>query len=207
MRILKKVEILRKYMKTELWLVGKCEEIICQLLSNNPVCSLTGNEFEKVDGRSLMQQLKDYFESNGQVADTPFGYVLIDKKGLKSTIYHGMSREKAAAFAAIKPTLEKGSIILPLEYYGIHGKKQKTGMIAAPILLRKEKYFCVVVVIDNNTTNRLYVHEVFLTKKLFEDVADSNAVLGAIEPVTHPQGEIAKVLKYYLQKSISKEEN
>ena len=60
----------------------------------------------------------------------------------------------------------------------------------------------VVMVIDNNITNRLYVHEVFLTKNLFEDVADSIAVLGAEAPVTRPQGEVAKILKNYIQKHI-----
>ncbi len=62
------------------------------------------------------------------------------------------------------------------------------------------------MVIDNTTTNRLYVHEVFLTKNLFEDVADSIAVLGAETPVTRPQGEVAKILKNFIQKTCSPKE-
>ena len=173
-----------------------------QLLSGKPVCELTGKEFEKKEGKTFFQQVKEYFIAQGEVFTTQFGNVYVDRKGIKSDIHHGMSRTKAAAFAAIKPTLEKGTIILPLDYYAVHGKKQKTGIIAAPILIKDEKYICVVMVIDNTITNRLYVHEVFLTKNLFEDVADSIAVLGAEAPVTRPQGEVAKILKNYIQKHI-----
>lgn len=79
-------------------------------------------------------------------------------------------------------------------------------MIAAPVKIRNEKYICVVVVIDNTITRRLYVHEVFLTKNLLEDVAVSIAVLGANTPVTQPKGEVAKILKNHIQKSYSREE-
>ena len=52
---------------------------------------------------------------------------------------------------------------------------------------------------------KLYVHEVTLTKNLQVDVADTNAVHGDDNHlVTHPQGEIAKVLKNHL---ISKQNN
>ena len=45
----------------------------------------------------------------------------------------------------------------------------------------------------------LYViDEVTLTKKLQADVADTNAVHGESNLVTHPQGEIAKVLQKYV---------
>jgi hypothetical protein len=39
----------------------------------------------------------------------------------------------------------------------------------------------------------------FLIKKLLDDVADSNAVLGADMPVTQHQGEIVKILKKIIQ--------
>ena len=54
-------------------------------------------------------------------------------------------------------------------------------------------------VIENTTTERLYVHEAFLIKKLLDDVADSNTVLGADMPVTQHQGEIAKILQKIIQ--------
>lgn len=186
--------------------ITKCYNLSNQLLSDTPVCILTGNEFEKIEGKTFFQQIKEYFSKQGEVITTKFGDVYVDEKGIKNDIHHGMSRLKAVAFAAIKPTLENGTIILPLDYYAIHRKRQKTGVIAAPITIQDEKYICVVMVIDNTTTNRLYVHEVFLTKNLFEDVADSIAVLGAETPVTRPQGEVAKILKNFIQKTYSPKE-
>ena len=182
------------------------DKISNKLLSEKPVCELSGKEFSPIEGKTLKQQVLDYFNACGNSASTQFGNVLLDEKGIKNALHHGMSRTKAIAFAAIKPTLENGKIILPLAYYNVHGKKQKTGMIAAPITIKEEKYICVVEVIDNTITNRLYAHEVFLTKNLIEDVAASIAVLGAETPVTHPQGEVTKILNNYIQNVYSKEE-
>ena len=95
-----------------------------KLLSGAPVCELTGDEFEKIEGKSFLQQIKDYFSVQGCVIATQFGNVYVDDKGIKNDMHHGMSRTKAAAFAAIKPTLENGTVILPLNYYAIHGKKK-----------------------------------------------------------------------------------
>lgn len=194
------------YMDNEQQIKKEFDNISNKLLSENPVCKLSGEEFSPIEGKTLKQQIIDYFNICGNSASTQFGNVLFDEKGIKNALHHGMSRTKAIAFAAIKPTLENGTIILPLDYYNVHGKKQKTGMIAAPIIIKEEKYICVVEVIDNTITNRLYAHEVFLTKNLIEDVADTIAVLGAETPVTHPQGEVAKILNNYIQNAYSKEE-
>lgn len=61
----------------------------------------------------------------------------------------------------------------------------------------------IVVLIDdeliaNRKTNRPYIHVVTLTKKHQADVAVSIAVLGDKNLVTHPQGEIAKVLQNFI---------
>ena len=116
-----------------------------------------------------------------------------------------MSREKASAFKAVKNVLEDGVVILPLDYHNVHGKKQKTGMIAALITIDGEKRICVVEVIDNTETKRLYVHEAFIIENLLEDVAVPSPVRGNKDVTSpHPQGEIAKVLYRILN---SKEED
>lgn len=141
----------------------------------------------------------------GGIANSPFGVVVLDKKGVQNSKQHGISRIKSASFAAVKDVLEKGIIILPLDNYGTNNKKEMTGMIAAPIQIGEEKYVCVVEVIANLEQQRLYLHESFLTKNLQEVVA-SNSVHGnnvnASSP--QPQGEIAKVLQNFL---ISKQNN
>ena len=141
------------------------------------------------------------------MANSPFGQVVLDKKGVKNSKNHGINRIKAAAFAAVKDVLElleQGEIILPLANHNTNGKKQMTGMLAAPIKVGDESYICVVVVIANLQVRRLYVHETFITKNLQEIVASSP--VRDNDKVTSPQsqGESAKVLKNHI---ISKQNN
>ena len=165
---------------------------------NNPVCSLTGSEFLPKEGITFAQQILDYFISLGGVAHSPWGDVLLDMKGIQNDKSHGIGRIKAASFAAIKPVLETGRIILPLDYYATGGKKQMTGMMAAPILIGTDSFICVVVVIYNLKEKRLYLHETFLTEKIPEIAASS---LVRVSDAESPQsrGNIAKVLSKFLK--------
>jgi hypothetical protein len=74
---------------------------------NKPVCSLTGNEFLPKEGVTFANQVLEYFQSLGGKADSPWGEVLLDKKGIQSDKSHGIGRIKAASFAAVKDVLEK----------------------------------------------------------------------------------------------------
>lgn len=110
-------------------------------LSTNPIVSLTGDEFLPVAGMSFAEQVLLFFQQQGGVAASPWGDVLLDMKGIQSDKSHGIGRIKAASFAAIKDVIEKGEIILPLDYYATNGKKQMTGIekipeIAASSLVR-----------------------------------------------------------------------
>lgn len=168
------------------------------LLNDDPVCVLTGDEFLPIEGKGFKTQVDDYFQKIGREVATPFGIVTLDMKGIKNDIHHGVGRLKAAAFAAVKDVLEKGVIINPLRQYHTGGKNNPTGMIAAPIQIGDDKYVCVVEIISNPKIKRLYVHEVTLTKNLQRDVADTTAVHEDENPVTQPKGEVAKILHNYL---------
>ena len=128
---------------------------------NNPILTLSGKEFLPKPGITFAQQVLNFFLSQGGLAQSPWGEVLLDMKGIQSDKAHGIGRIKAASFAAIKDVLEKGTIILPLDYYATNGKKQMTGMMAAPILIGDDSFICVVVVIYNLQERRLYLHETF----------------------------------------------
>jgi len=119
------------------------------LLNDNPICILKGDEFLPKKGMTFVQQVSSYFKTQGGMANSPLGTVVLDKKGVYNSKQHGISRIKSASFAAIKDVLEKGTVIMPLDYYGTNGKKEMTGMIAAPIQIGDEKYVCVVEVIAN----------------------------------------------------------
>ena len=148
---------------------------------NNPVCSLTGNEFLPKEGITFADQVLQYYQSLGGKADSQWGEVLLDKKGIQSDKSHGIGRIKAASFAAVKEVLENGTVILPLDYYEIGGKKQMTGMMAAPIVIGTDYFICVVVVIFNLIERRLYLHETFLTEKIPEIAASSLVRVGKAE--------------------------
>lgn len=177
------------------------------LLNSEPVVSLSGDEFLPIEGKTFIQQVQEFFAAQGGKANSPFGTVLLDKKGIKNDLGHGIGRLKAASFAAVKDVLEKGVVINPMGQYHTNNKKNPTGMIAAPIIIGDEKYVCVVEVIANRQVTRLYVHEVTLTKNLQGDVADSNAVPGDNNLVTQPQGEIAKILRNYVNTKNNDENN
>ena len=165
---------------------------------NNPVCILTGNEFLPAEGLTFAGQVLNFFLSQGGIAHSPWGDVLLDMKGIQSDKSHGIGRIKAASFAAIKDVLEKGTVILPLDYYATGGKKQLTGMMAAPILIGTDSFICVVVVIYNLIERRLYLHETFLTEKIPEIAASS---LVRVSDTESPQsrGSIAKLVSNFLK--------
>ena len=165
-----------------------------QIDLNKPVITLTGNEFLPVSGVSFAQQVLDFFVSQGGIAHSPWGDVLLDMKGIQSDKSHGIGRIKAASFAAVKDVLEKGTIVLPLDYYATGGKKQMTGMMAAPILIGTDSFICVVVVIFNLKERRLYLHETFLTEKIPE-IAASSLVRGSGAASPQSLGSIAKIIQ------------
>ena len=137
---------------------------------DNPVARLSGNEFLPKPGLTFVQQILEYFQSFDCKAQSPWGEVLLDKKG---------------------------TIILPLDYYATNGKKQMTGMMAAPIVIGTDSFICVVVVIYNLQEKRLYLHECFLTEKIPE-IAASSLVRGSSAASPQSQGSVAKILQKVL---------
>lgn len=156
------------------------------LFNGEPVCMLTGREFEVQEGKTLKQQVNDFFDDIGNKSPSVFGEILLDNKAFKADSAHGLSREKIAAFKALPAVLKSGIAILPFEE---HKKGVKSGMIAAPIGINAKNYVAVAVI--RGDKNRLYVHEVTLTKKLLSD--SSNPAQQSLQ--ANPVGDIAKVLQ------------
>lgn len=176
------------------------------LLNSMPVTVLTGNEFAKKDGATLIQQVTEYYNSIGNKALSPvYGEIILDKQSVEDDFAHGIGRKKAIAFAAVPSVVEKGIIILPLKR---HKKNEKTlsAMIAAPIVIGIEEFICVILIRQYASGNKkLYVHEVSLKQKLL-DSSSSPALIPATNqgvmcyssidssnPIN--QGSIAKVLQ------------
>ena len=128
------------------------------------VANLNGSEFGPVGGSTLRQQICSFYASIGGVAKSAFGDVLLDDKSVKSDLGHPNYRNKTCSFAAVKDVLEKGIMTKPMAHYGIHGKKQETGIISANIMIKGQPFKMDVVVIKNeDEILRVRCHDVYQT--------------------------------------------
>jgi len=139
------------------------------LLKGKPVVILTGDEFSKKEGITLTQQVTEFYNSIGGIAVSPdYGDIILDKQSVEDDFAHGIGRTKAIAYAAVPDIIEKGIVILPLSNHK-KGEKTLSAMIAAPLIIRIDEYVGVVVVRQYASGNKkLYVHEVFLKRKLLD---------------------------------------
>ena len=170
------------------------------LLRGKPVVILTGDEFSKKEGITLTQQVIEYYNSIGGIAVSPdYGEIILDKQSVEDDFAHGVGRIKAIAYAAVPDIIEKGIIILPL---GNHKQNEKTlsAMIAAPLVIGMDEYIGVVVIRQYVSGNKkLYVHEVFLKRKLLDGSSNPAHIpatnQGVIPESFINKGNVAKVLQ------------
>ncbi len=133
------------------------------VLEMAPAFEATGNEFAKGEV-DLVTQVDEYFKTfNNQAYNEEIGNVLIDKRGIKDDIAHGIGRKKAATFVAVPNVIKNGKVV---DYQNNwKGRGYDTAVIAAPVTIAGEKHYMGVVVIQNKENNRFYVHEVATIKK------------------------------------------
>lgn len=158
------------------------------LLNGSPVSKLTGNEFSKTPGKTLTQQVSEYFDTIGNEATSPYlGKVVLDEKSAEDSFAHGVGRIKAIAYASVKDVIEKG---IPIDFDANHKDRgYDSHVFAAPIMIGDDRYLCYVTITRKNDSNRFYLHEVWTEKNLAN--VGSNAVQG--QP-SHLQG-VAKILQ------------
>ena len=139
-------------------------EIVQKLRSNIPsiqqepvAATLTGNEFAKGE-KKLTEQVGDFFRSFGnRVFRSGLGNVIIDERGVKSDIAHGLGRAKSITFAAVPDVIATGKQIDYQQNW--KGRGYDSYVFAAPVKLGDQtSYVAAVVLSDSN--NRFYLHEV-----------------------------------------------
>lgn len=134
------------------------QENIQRVASMEPVTSITGEEFRKGD-TDLITQVENFFSERGNRAHNPqLGEIVLDRRGVKSDIGHGIGRKKAAAFAAVPEVIAQGQVVDYQSNWKDRG--YDTAVIAAPIQIGGQPYLAGVVVIRSRLTNRFYLHEV-----------------------------------------------
>ena len=128
---------------------------------------LTGNEFSD-RSRRLSDQVSDFFRSLGnRVTRLGFGDVALTRRGARTSVAHGIGRNKAITFAAVPTVIEDGQIIDEQTDWKDRGYGSVT--IGGRVKINGEDYDVGVVVRrDNNSTDtagRYYLHEVVLTNE------------------------------------------
>lgn len=126
------------------------------------VAQISGEEFAK-GAKNLTTQVEEFFAQIGNSAyNEQLGDVVLDRRGIKSDIAHGVGRKKAAAFAAVPDVIERGLVVDYQQNW--KGRGYDTAVVAAPITIGTEEHLAAVVLTRSNQTNRFYVHEVLTTK-------------------------------------------
>ncbi len=175
-----------------------------KVLKMESVFAVTGEEFAKGE-LDLVTQVDEYFKTfNYRVYNKEVGKVLIDKRGIKDDIAHGIERKKAATFAAVPDVIKNGKVVDYQKNW--KGRGYDTAAIAAPIIIANEKHYMGVVVIRNKENNRFYVHEVATIKEegaqpFKTSLAENNSNAGGDTP------SIISILQNLAKNSPSYEKN
>ena len=133
-----------------------------KVISMEAVADLNGDEFAK-GSVDLVTQVEEFFNSIGNVTESKYGTVELNRTGIKSSIGHGIGRNKAVAFKAVPSVLQKGEVIDYQENWKNRG--YDTAVFAAPIKISNQDYFMAAVVNVEKNKNSYYLHEIVLQKK------------------------------------------
>ncbi|MDR0509541.1 MAG: hypothetical protein LBH06_00425 [Rikenellaceae bacterium] len=157
------------------------------LLGDQYVSTLTGNEFQK-DETPLTDKVAAFYEQNyaGQVEREGLGFVELNKRGIKSSMFHGIGSKKSAAFAAVPAIIKNGQIIDSQRNWKQRG--YDTFVIAAPVKIGNDGYAGIVVITRKETSNRFYLHDVALQKNLRNGEFKTGQA-------RNPLGDIANVIQ------------
>lgn len=146
-----------------------------------PVATLSGNEFSK-SKTDLVTQVTDYFDEIGGYVNTEYGNIELTKSGVKSSIGHGIGRNKAIAFKAVPDVLKEGKIIDFQKNWKNRG--YDTAVFAAPIKIADKDYFMAAVIVVEAERNSYYLHEVAIQEKedntLFKTGTVNNGTSGKV---------------------------
>lgn len=146
-----------------------------------PVATLNGSEFSK-SKTDLVTQVTGYFDEIGGYINTEYGKIELTKNGVKSSLGHGIGRNKAIAFKAVPAVLEEGKIIDFQKNWKNRG--YDTAVFAAPIKIENKDYFMAAVIVVETERNSYYLHEVAIQEKedntLFKTGTVKNGTSGKV---------------------------
>ncbi len=126
---------------------------------------MDGSEFAP-SGKHIVDQVSEFFASLGnKVTRLGFGDIALTRRGAKSSVAHGMGRNKAIAFAAVPSVIENGIVID--EQTNWKGRGTDSVTFGGRIQIGDKTYDMGVIVhkYGKESTNygKYYLHEVLLT--------------------------------------------
>lgn len=144
--------------KRNIGLQSKIKEAIKELRNADELLSLDTNVFSDKN-KKVTEQVKNYFESiGGSVHRSGFGDVILNKRGIKSAIAHGLGRAKCIAFRAVPDVIKYGKQIDIQENW--KNRKYDTAVFAGKVNIGDKETYVGVVVKQKANTNEYYLHEV-----------------------------------------------
>ncbi len=154
-------------------LSDKLKESYETLKDKNDIFEINRDIISEMQGKNVTDKIYNYFNSIGGSVENPvLGTVELTKSGAKSTVFHGVGHDKIRAVEAIKPIIEKGTIISKAVDWKNRG--YDTYIIAGKGNIDGSKSIVGVIVktYPNNSKrkNKFYLHE------LIRIGADSDAV-------------------------------
>lgn len=134
-----------------------------QELANMQTVAVIPAEKLQDSGKRLKDMYLEYFEQQGgMLYSERFGDIALTNSSMRSEIRHGSTAEKIAAIEAIKPVVDRGTVISYI-------KKNEKGLVrivvAAPIKIGSESYYMGVMLQRDQQNQRLYLHDVYMEEE------------------------------------------
>ena len=165
-------------------------------LDGDPVSVLAGDEFQRVEGQSLIDRVSNWFqkEHNGIAVNPDLGEVSLTRRGVRDSIYHGLTTLKATAFAAVPDIISKGRVASERKDW--KGRGYAGYLIVAPVRIANNDYVGIAVVRRTTGGQRYYLHEVVLKEKLRPSEFSTGAsAVETGEPSGPDEGAIRNILR------------
>lgn len=137
-------------------------------IANQKPIKIRGERFKMGTG-TLKTDVEQLFREHGNMAHNDvLGDVALNTRGIKDSIGHGMSKEKAALYEAVPSLIQNGKIV---DYVKNHkGRGYNSVVLEAPVTITKGDakgdYIAEVVVhrIAGDKRQRYYLHDVTIKK-------------------------------------------
>ena len=134
--------------------------------NSKSVGEITGNEFINISTNDLIDKVQEYYEANGysKIKNKELGEVSLDRRGIRDSKAHGISRKKIAAYAIV-PQVVRDGFVFAYEY-NWQNKGHDRAVIVANVTIDKKPYVCEVVVNRSDKRQGFYLHEVEIKENL-----------------------------------------